>query len=179
MLATVFAATALLAPTEIFRVGGVNMEPKFREGQRVEFDLGAYKQRSPRAGEIVLFRPPRGADLNRCASEPAAGEMCAKPFGGADRTVRFISRIVAVGGDRISLRKGRLLRNGRLEAPRNLRHCGQGCDFPKTIKVPGGHVFVLGDNRGESDDSRFWGAVPVKQVLGRYLRVRNSLGVQP
>jgi signal peptidase I len=44
------------------------------------------------------------------------------------------------------------------------------CTFPRTITVPAGHVYLLGDNRGASDDSRFWGAVPVAQVLGRYAR---------
>ena len=46
----------------------------------------------------------------------------------------------------------------------------QACDYPRTITVPAGHVYILGDNRGASDDSRFWGAVPVAQVLGRYVR---------
>ena len=40
--------------------------------------------------------------------------------------------------------------------------------FPKTITVPKGHLDMLGDNRGASDDSRFWGSVPEDSVIGRY-----------
>jgi signal peptidase I len=83
-----------------------------------------------------------------------------------------VARIVAVGGDRISIRRGRVVRNGKLETRKHLRKCkrDQACDYPRTITVPAGHVYILGDNRGASDDSRFWGAVPVSQVLGRYVR---------
>ena len=44
---------------------------------------------------------------------------------------------------------------------------GEGCDFPETITIPAGHYFMMGDNRGSSDDSRFWGPVPRKWIIGR------------
>ena len=44
---------------------------------------------------------------------------------------------------------------------------GEGCDFPRRITVPDGHYFLLGDNRGASDDSRFWGPVPLEWIQGR------------
>jgi signal peptidase I len=40
------------------------------------------------------------------------------------------------------------------------------CSFPTPIKVPPGHWFMMGDNRGESDDSRFWGPVPRSWIIG-------------
>ena len=43
---------------------------------------------------------------------------------------------------------------------------GQGCDLPRPITVPRGYVFCMGDNRGASDDSRFWGPMPEDWVIG-------------
>ncbi|HTC73490.1 MAG TPA: signal peptidase I, partial [Solirubrobacteraceae bacterium] len=50
-----------------------------------------------------------------------------------------------------------------------IRECGVSpeCNFPTPIKIPAGHWFMMGDNRGESDDSRFWGPVPTGWVIGQ------------
>jgi signal peptidase I len=73
------------------------------------------------------------------------------------------------GGDRISMRGGQIVRNGKRETTDGPRACtGAPCDFPDTVEVPKGHFFMLGDNRGASDDSRFWGPVPEGWVIGRY-----------
>ena len=82
----------------------------------------------------------------------------------------FVKRIVAEGGDRISMRDGKIIRNGKPETTKGPQVCEEsdGCDYPREITVPEGHFFALGDNRGASDDSRFWGPVPEDQVIGRY-----------
>jgi signal peptidase I len=48
------------------------------------------------------------------------------------------------------------------------RPCGPGaiCNLPKTITIPKGYFFMMGDNRGESDDSRYWGPVPKAWIIG-------------
>ena len=75
---------------------------------------------------------------------------------------------MARGGDRIALRGGKVIRNGKPETTKGPRACSDaGCDFPREITVPEGHLFLLGDNRGASDDSRFWGPVPEDSVVGR------------
>ncbi len=160
---------------ETFVVMSENMSPRLNLNQRVEFDMDAYRSGDPKVGDIVLIHPPRGASLGRCGSPPqqGPGQLCVKPFGGPDpESLRFIMRVVAVGGDRVSLRRGRVVRNGALERRRGLSACtlDEGCTFPRTITVPAGHVYLLGDNRPSSDDSRFWGAVPTAQLVGRYVR---------
>jgi signal peptidase I len=71
-----------------------------------------------------------------------------------------------------------VIRNGRRETRKNIRSCrhDDACTLPRTITVPQGHVYVAGDNRPSSDDSRFWGALPLSQVLGRYVRIAGTCG---
>jgi signal peptidase I len=122
-------------------------------------------------GDIVVFNPPAGADSEQCGRS-GQGEgtpyPCSRPVGSkAGET--FIKRVVAVGGDTIAIRNGHAIRNGRLASEPFTAACGGGsdCNFPRAVTVPKGYVFLMGDNRGESDDSRFWGPVPVSWVIGR------------
>ena len=64
--------------------------------------------------------------------------------------------------------KGTSIRNGKREADSYIRPCPgvAECNFPVAITVPAGHWFMMGDNRGESDDSRFWGPVPTGWIIG-------------
>lgn len=125
-------------------------------------------------GDIVIANPPAGAESDECGGgEPPPGQMCAQPSG-ERLDIKFIKRVAAVGGDRITMRDGKLIRNGRPETARPLGECtDDGCDFPREITVPPGHLFLLGDNRGSSDDSRFWGPVPEDWVVGRLWFVIN------
>ena len=175
---SLLAALAPAQSTEFFIIRGENMYPRLKINQRVEFDMAAYTVQSSQVGDIVILHPPVGAMKGRCGETPKPGQACAKPFGGADTALRFVDRIVALGGDRISFRRGRVVRNGKLETRKNIRRCRihDACQFPRTITVPDGHVYVAGDNRPSSDDSRFWGAVPVAQVHGRYVRIAGTCG---
>jgi signal peptidase I len=61
-----------------------------------------------------------------------------------------------------------VIRNGRLQREPFAASCqpGSGCDFPRAVTVPPGDVYLMGDNRGNSDDSRYWGPVPRSWVIG-------------
>jgi signal peptidase I len=144
------------------------MVPTIQLGDR----FAVLKVGTPEVGDIVILHPPAGADGDRetCGGgPPPAGQMCARPTRERLR-VELVKRIVADGGDRISMRDGKLTRNGRPETTKGPQTCegSDGCDFPRELTVPAGHFFVLGDNRGASDDSRFWGPVPDDWVIGRY-----------
>ena len=75
----------------------------------------------------------------------------------------------AHSGDTIAIRNGRVVRNGKLADEPFIRACAGGgdCDFPEAIRIPKGYVFVMGDNRGGSDDSRYWGPIPVSRIIGK------------
>jgi signal peptidase I len=152
----------------LYRAPSESMVPTIQVGDRFAvLDIA-----TPEVGDIVVFHPPAGAESGgdeMCGSAPPEGQMCAEPTG--ERVeVRFVKRIVAAGGDRISMRDGKIVRNGKPETTNGPQACEQsdGCDFQRELTVPKGHFFVLGDNRGASDDSRFWGPVPEDWVIGRY-----------
>ena len=81
----------------------------------------------------------------------------------------FIKRIVAVGGDTLSIKEGHPVVNGveKKNEP-YIRACGTVpvCNLPTTITIPKGYFFMMGDNRGNSDDSRYWGPVPKAWIIG-------------
>jgi signal peptidase I len=147
-----------------------SMEPTIEIGGYVVPNYRAYDRDEPALDDIVVFHPPTGAEAdNTCAKHPLpASEMCPR----STRTyaeVRFIKRIVGLPGDRLSMRHGRIIRNGRLEpAQPYISRCEyDGCEYRRTITVPRGQYFMLGDNRGASDDSRFWGPVRRKALIAR------------
>lgn len=81
----------------------------------------------------------------------------------------FVKRVVGLGGDRIAIRNGLVIRNGHPEPASYAAPCrpGGGCDFPAAVTIPRGYVFLMGDNRGDSDDSRYWGPVPRSWLIGQ------------
>jgi signal peptidase I len=77
-----------------------------------------------------------------------------------------VKRIVGVPGDTIAVRNGHVIRNGKAAAEPFARECsGSACNLGP-ITIPKGSYFLMGDNRGNSDDSRFWGPVPRSWIIG-------------
>jgi signal peptidase I len=139
-------------------------------GQMVLVNRFIYHFTNPAIGDIVVFHPPAGADNGtECGEPPPEGQACAKPTAG-ESSQNFIKRIVAGPGDKLSVRDGHPVVNGveKTNEP-YITPCGAGsaCNLPKTITIPPGDYFMMGDNRGASDDSRFWGPVPRKWIIGQ------------
>jgi len=151
-----------------YRIPSASMVPTLQVGQRVLVNRIGNRFGAPKVGDIVVFHPPEGAENgNVCGSPPPAGAVCDKPT--ATRSnVNFIKRVVAGPGDRISIRDGHVVLNGKLQKEPFAAPCGggEGCNFTTTVTVPPGMYFMMGDNRGSSDDSRFWGPVPRKWIIG-------------
>lgn len=115
---------------------------------------------SPKKNDIVVFRYPENPE------------------------VFYVKRVVATEGDTVEIRDGEMWINGEVipqepletdeegfqhfqEPGRRVRYLNhQESNFPSTL-VPPGQFFVIGDNRDQSNDSRYWGPVPVENVIGR------------
>jgi signal peptidase I len=155
-----------------YRIPSGSMEPTLSIGQRV---LTNRLVDHPSLGDIVVFHPPIGADpQNPSCGNPNQGpdrqQPCGKPVP-KESNQTYIKRVVGLPGDRIAIVNGHVIRNGVREKDPyvNTSDCGSGgseCNLPKPIVVPPGDYFMMGDNRGDSDDSRFWGPVPANWIIG-------------
>jgi signal peptidase I len=156
-----------------YRIPSGSMEPTLSIGQRVLVNRLGMDFGNPSVGQIVVFHPPEGAESERCGKTMAPGEACAKPVE-KKSSVNFIKRVVAGPGDEIYIQNGHVYRKAKgtstfvREKDSYIRECGANpeCTFSKPIRIPAGHWFMMGDNRGESDDSRFWGPVPTSWIIG-------------
>lgn len=160
-----------------FQIPSESMVPTIEKGQRVLAERVSYRLSDPEIGDIVVFTPPKGAgDLDGGASEPGSGcanqpppdQVCDEPVDEPSGN-NFIKRIVATPGDELYIEDGRAIVNGEPIEDDFIRSCGggMGCNFPKPITIPEDHYFMMGDNRGQSQDSRFWGPVPRDWIIGK------------
>jgi signal peptidase I len=152
-----------------YQIPSGSMEPTLDIGQRVLVNRFIYHFTKPKIGDIVVFHPPVGAEQgNECGAPRDPAQPCARPTPRRD-SQNFIKRIVAGPRDRISISNGHPVVNGQLANEDFIRPCGgqTACNLPKAITVPPGDYFMMGDNRGSSDDSRFWGPVPQDWFIGK------------
>jgi signal peptidase I len=153
-----------------YRIPSGSMEPTLAVGQRVLVNRIGTHFSKPHVGEITVFHPPKGARQEQCGQGQhitPGGAACSEPEPN-EASENFIKRIVAGPGDTIKIEEGHVIRNGKREKDSYIRPCPgvSECNFPVPIKIPPGHWFMMGDNRGESDDSRFWGPVPTGWIIG-------------
>jgi len=153
-----------------YQIPSGSMEPTLNVGQRVLAERVSYRFSDPQIGDIVVFHPPDGADSMRCGA-PHAGEGTARPcpvHTPGESGTNFIKRIVAGPGDRLYIEGGHPVVNGSMPEEPFINPCegGPGCNMPKPITIPPNEYFMMGDNRGSSDDSRFWGPVPRDWIVG-------------
>ena len=147
------------------------MKPTLDIGQRVLVDRVSYHFGKPGRGDIVVFHPPSGAEstTEKCGVPRPANEACPK---GTDKraSANFIKRVVGIPGDHVKIIDNHAYVNGtrQKESFARFEPCSgtEVCNLPKEITIPAGSFFMMGDNRGESDDSRDWGPVPKKWIVG-------------
>jgi signal peptidase I len=157
-----------------YRIPSPSMVPTLKVGQRV---LTNRLTTHPGLGDIVVFHPPRGADGDTpVCGAPDEGanadgsvyqQACGVPTPQESKQT-FIKRVVGLPGDRIQIIDGHVVRNGAREKDSYIVPCdgSSSCNFRTSIVVPPGEYFMMGDNRPNSDDSRFWGPVPSKWIIG-------------
>ena len=128
------------AAVHIYSIPSRSMAPTLESGDQIV--VTRYLRATPKRGDVIVFRSPRGGD-----------EL-------------MVKRVVAVPGDLIDSRLGRVRIGGHtLPEPYVLRQATTGAI--ETQIVPADSYYVLGDNRDDSVDSRFWGCVPGTHVVGR------------
>lgn len=133
---------ALYADVKPVRIEGQAMMPTLRNGDRVFMD------RNPdqlERGDIIVFYFP------------------------LDTTKSYIKRIVGLPGETLMIEEGKIFINGKqIEEPYLDAEFLAQDSLPAPVKIPDGHYFVLGDNRRNSSDSRYWGTVSRDLVYGKY-----------
>jgi signal peptidase I len=163
---------ALLIKTflvQAFYIPSESMLPALRIGDRVLVEKVSYRLHEPKPGDVVVF------EKNVVTASPDGDESLWTGIGDAFKGLfgfptageqDFIKRVMAVEGDTIQGKAGRVFVNGSPLAEPYLANGTETLPFGP-VEVPQGHIFVMGDNRGNSDDSRgSLGTVPVDQVIG-------------
>jgi signal peptidase I len=151
-----------------YQIPSGSMEPTLDVGQRVLVNRFLYHFKDPKIGDIVVFHPPEGSaggPGEQCGINRGPREPCPEPTS-KEASDNFIKRIVAGPGDTIAVKEGHPVVNGQIVEDEPFTNPCPSCNLPKPITVPPDHYFMMGDNRGASDDSREWGPVPRDWIIG-------------
>lgn len=163
---------------QAFEIPSGSMEPTLLVGDHILVNKLVYGVRIP-------FTSKRWPEIR----EPRRGDVIVFVYP-VDRSKDFIKRVIAVGGDTLEIRDKKVFINGRETADPHA-YFSSNVVYPEgevprdnmgPIKVPKGFLFVMGDNRDNSYDSRFWGFVSLRDVVGEafiiYYSSRNVTDVQ-
>jgi len=160
VISVLIIKTFLVQP---FLVSGDSMEPNFSDGNYLLVDELTYRFREPERGEVIVFRYPE------------------------NDSIFYIKRIVGLPGETIKIKHGEVTvldgDNQEEEIIKELYLPGSAKTSGEVeIKIKEGQYFVMGDNRSASSDSRSWGAVSRKLMVGKaFLRLLpiNKIGILP
>ena len=155
-----------------FQIPSASMVPLLSVNERVLVNRLAYTVGGdPSIGDVVVFHPPDGATNNGkdCGVQRKARQPCPE---GTDEPSdeNFIKRIVAGPGDELYIEDGHPVVNGEMAEEDFVKPCSNGssdCNLTDPITIPPDHYFMMGDNRANSLDSRFWGPVPEDWIIGK------------
>jgi len=162
-------ALALIIKTfliQAFYIPSQSMVPTLKIGDRVLVNKLVYDFGEPQHGDVVVFENPSLQVPDRNVFE-AIWDWLIEGLGfSVDPTKDFIKRVVGLPGDTVEMRNGNVFVNGqRISEPYISNHGAQ--DFPATEVEPG-KIFVMGDNRPNSQDSRSaLGQIPLEKVVGK------------
>lgn len=161
-----FVAALLLRAWVIqaYRIPSASMEDTLRPGDFVLVSKMAYSDQTPQIGDVIVFQYPLNPERD------------------------FVKRVIALAGQEVALRNKQLYVDGRPvslppqgknTAKDTLSSIFSNRDNFGPVVVPQANFFVMGDNRDDSEDSRFWGPVPADHVKGRVLWVYWSWAPVP
>lgn len=138
---------------QAFYIPSPSMEPTLLVGDRLLVNKFVYRFRDPRPGDVIVFKAPPSADQSAADGNPKD----------------FIKRVVAVPGDQIEIYGGAVTVNGRaLDEP----YIAEEPTYTMSpVEVPKGSLFVMGDNRNDSNDSHQWGCLERDRVVGKAMLI--------
>lgn len=143
ILAAVVAAwlikTFLFQP---FYIPTPSMDPTLQVSDRVLVSKLAYRFGQPKPGDIVVFAAPHEANRD------------------------FIKRVIAIEGQKVQIKKGEVFVNGKLRGEPQVRKDHDLSNYGP-VTIPKDSIFVMGDNRANSFDSRFFGPLSEKKLVGK------------
>ncbi|OPX86708.1 MAG: Signal peptidase I T [Pelotomaculum sp. PtaB.Bin104] len=142
VIAVILAVIIRLFILEPFYIPSGSMEPTLQENDRIIVSKLNYRFQEPKRGDIIVFKYPLDPKRN------------------------FVKRLIAVGGETVSIKNSKLYINNQLVAEDYLPQGLRFKDFGP-VEVPAGSYFMLGDNRNNSEDSRFWGFLPENLIVGK------------
>ncbi|HEU4797291.1 MAG TPA: signal peptidase I [bacterium] len=145
IIAFVLAQLIMVSVAQAFQVEQYSMEPTLLPHDRVLVDKFLYRLRQLKRGDVIVLRYPLNPTRN------------------------YIKRIVALPGDRLEVKDGKLYVNGRMVREWYVNAAPQGNYGPLT--VPQDSVFVMGDNRNNSEDSRSFGALKKDHIVGQAILI--------
>ena len=164
---------------QAFKIPSGSMIPTFRIGDRIFVNKFLYSARIP----FVNLRLPVPS-----IKEPKRGDIIVF-VSPEDPKKDFVKRLIAVGGDTVEIREGKIYINGNVvsdHAGINAVYYYNAGEYGKEgrpVTVPRDSYYALGDNSGSSRDSRYWGFVPRKNLIGKAIciywpmnRIRKILG---
>jgi signal peptidase I len=154
---------------QAFFIPSASMVPQLQIHDRVVVSKLAYHLHDPHRGDIVVFNAPPQDQQPRTTSHNPVIRLF-RDFGKAvgvlqDQT-EFIKRVVALPGETVEGRAGHVYINGRLLQEPYLPPQTLTSDFAP-VQIPRGSVWVMGDNRPNSNDSRYFGPIARSQIVGR------------
>lgn len=131
--------------TQKMSFGGDSMAPTFKNGEKINVDTGAYISSQPQKGDVIAFKDESG--------------------------VVMIKRVIGLPGEQLEIKDGKVYTNGKeitedyLNKQNNTESNGN-----SKWQIPDKNVFVMGDNRSGSKDSRVFGPVAYDRILGKVMK---------
>ena len=166
-MAVVIAVVVKTFVAQAFYIPSGSMLPQLQIDDRVIVSKISYRLHDPRRGDIVVFDAPGGGEEDRDPLPERALRGLAESVGiVAPSTDEYIKRVVALPGERVEGHDGKVLIDGR-ELIEPYLPAGTLTSEFSAVVVPPRTVFVLGDNRANSADSRIFGPIPRSTVVGR------------
>jgi len=148
-LASLYVRTNVV---QAFKIPTEAMVPTLLKGDRILVDKGIYRREEPRRGDIAVFSSPDKAEKS------------------------YIKRVAGLPGETLEIRDGHLFVNGSLlnqDPFKRISYINRGSygEAGKQVVIPAGHYYLLGDNGSESLDSRYFGFIPRKSLLGKAYKI--------